>query len=142
MSFFFCFFGFFFFFLNISLSRCIFRETERNLELRASVFPKNEHISGLRRNLVAHTYKSIANVLSYACKDTQRLLKILIYLTPKVSIHGTLLGVWHFTGCSNTTTIAFKYVWNFGLFKSHGLHSHLHLSCVFIHPLAPLELND
>lgn len=43
----------------------------------------------------AHTYKSTTNVLSYACKDTQRLLKSITYLTPMVSTHGTLLGVWH-----------------------------------------------
>lgn len=108
----------------------------------------SEHQCFLRMNtsedwkgaFVAHSYKSTAHMLSYSCKDTWRFKKKLCYLTPKVSIHETLLGVWHFFGCSNTTTIAFKYVWKSGLFKSHGLHSHLHLPCVFTHPLAPKQL--
>lgn len=126
-------------FINFFVYMHIFRESERNLELRASMFPENEHISGLKRPLCC-SYLEKYNKCSLICLQRYTETFKIDYLLNTQGFH-----TWNPVRCltfywmlKHHHKIAFK-SW---LFKSHGLRSHLHLLCVFIHPLAPKQLKD
>lgn len=113
----------------------IFRESERNLELRASMFPENEHISGLKRPLSC-SYLQKYNKCSLICLQRYTETFKIDYV---LNTQGFPVRCLTFIGCSNTITKLLLNILENLDCSSHGLHSHLYLLCVFIHPLAPKQ---